>query len=299
MSSIDREVLEEVWGDPWQHARLLADLDRTRGLVDFLARHAPGRSVVEVGCGTGLLSCIAARLGATRVIGIEPTRRHLDARRLVEASGLQDRVRILHGRVEDLEPVPSDLVFSELLNADPFAEGVVPAMAAARPWVGPGGRLAPAFMDLHVVLVAAAEADAESSGAAEIVAELGRRFELEVGHLLQTLEATPARTSTASWVEPRSAPVRALRVELGGGAAVPEAVEIEVHAGRAGRVCGAALWFTAPYDEHLTLHNPPEDPGHWGVLVTHWARAVVLKEGEAMRLRVELQAERGVAVVPA
>lgn len=297
--SIGQDQLEEVWGDPWQHARLLADLDRTRGLVDFLARHAPGRRVVEIGCGTGLLSCIAARMGATSVVGIEPTRRHVDAKRLVQASGLQDKVRILHGRVEDFEPSPADLVFSELLNADPFAEGVVPAMRAGAGWLAPGGLLAPAELELHVALVAAADVDAEATGAAEIVEELGRTWNLNVRPLLETLEATPARTTSASWVELRSAPVLALRVPLGVPERHPESVELELVASQKGRVCGAVIWFSARYDDQLVLANPPQEPGHWGLLVTCWPRAMSLEEGAKVRVRVDLREIPGVAVVPA
>ncbi|MCK6501852.1 class I SAM-dependent methyltransferase [Myxococcota bacterium] len=290
--------LEEVWGDVWEHARLLADRERTRGLVDFLARNAPGRTVVEVGCGTGLLSCIAARLGARSVVGIEPTRRHRDARRLVQASGLSDRVEILHGRVQDLDARPADLVFSELLNAEPFAEGVVPAMRAARDWCRPGGLLAPAQLDLHVCLVAAADVRAEIVGAWDIVDELGQAFQLDVSPILESLEATPPRLFTASSVERRSASVRAVSIDLGVREDPPARVEVDLVATEAGPVCGAALWFSAPYDAELSLANPPEKPGHWGIQVTGWTRPVRLAAGQPLRVLVDLDMTRGVQVTP-
>lgn len=290
--------LEEVWGDVWEHARLLADIDRTRGLVDFLARNAPGRTVVEVGCGTGLLSCIAARMGARSVIGIEPTRRHRDARRLAQASDLADRVEILHGRVQDLVPRPADLVFSELLNAEPFAEGIVQAMRAARAWCLPDGLMAPGRLDLHVCLVAAAQVEAEIVGAWDIVAELGETYDLDVAPILESLEATPPRQFTASFVERRSESVRAISIPLGVPEDPPDQVEVELVASQAGKVCGAAIWFSSPYDDKLTLANPPEDPGHWGIQVTGWTRPLRLAAGQALRVRVELDPVRGVLVTP-
>ena len=52
----------EGFADPWEHVRLLSDAHRNKALLDVLGRHVPGRSVLEVGCGTGLLSLIAARV---------------------------------------------------------------------------------------------------------------------------------------------------------------------------------------------------------------------------------------------
>ena len=87
--------------------------------------------MLEVGCGTGVLSCLAARLGAKRVYAVEPTGLASVARDLAGANGVADRVVVLEGRVEDLDPRPVDFGFSELLNAFPFQEGVLPAMEAA------------------------------------------------------------------------------------------------------------------------------------------------------------------------
>ena len=133
----------EGFADLWEHVRLLSDDGRTDALVRLLERHAPGRRVLEVGCGTGLLSCVAAALGAREVVAVEPTGQADLARQLVHAAGLGDRVEVVEAAIEDLSPRPMDLVFSELLNADPFAEGVVEVSRAARAWLADGGLLAP------------------------------------------------------------------------------------------------------------------------------------------------------------
>ena len=61
------------FANPWEHLRLLSDPDRNQALVTLLERRAPGATVAEIGCGTGLLSLVAARLGAKKVFAIEPT----------------------------------------------------------------------------------------------------------------------------------------------------------------------------------------------------------------------------------
>ena len=52
------------FADPWEQLRLLSDAPRNALLIELLRRRAPGARVLEVGCGTGLLSCAAAALGA-------------------------------------------------------------------------------------------------------------------------------------------------------------------------------------------------------------------------------------------
>lgn len=290
---------DDVWSDSWEHARLLGDSSRTHGMVGFLKRNVPGQRVVEVGCGTGLLSCIAARLGARHVIGIEPSDRWEDAVQMVRDSGLSDRVEILRGRVEDIPPRQADVVFSELLNADPFVEGVLSAMQTASAWRAAGGIIAPYRLDLYIALVAAADVEAEVSGAVSVVGELGRAYDLDVRGLLEHFEATPPRRYVVSFVEQRSKPVLAASIPLGTRAGPPQSREFELVASHNGPVCGAALWFSAPYDDGLVLANPPNDSGHWGVQVSGWTRPIKLGKGQRLRVRVEMDEQHGVQVVPA
>lgn len=293
-----QDTLEQDWGDIWEHLNLLGDTVRTRSLVEFLDRHARGRTVLEVGCGTGLLSCIAARMGATHVYAVEPTRRYRDAVRMVEASGLQDRVTVLHGRIEELEPRPVDLVFSELLNADPFSEGVLSAMDAAARWKAPDGILAPRHLDVHVALVAAANSTAEVDSARDIIEELGRAWKLSVDGLLHSIDAAPNARATVSFAELRSTSSLAWRGWLGTGERPPPRVRTSVTATHSGRVGGAVVWFSAPYDDRLSLDNHPDEGTHWGIYVVSWTRTLQVREGQEVHLELTLDELEGVDVFP-
>ncbi len=60
--------------------------------------------MIDVGCGSGVLSFVAARLGAKRVIGCDLSERAVDIARVnAEALGLDDRVEFRVGNL--LEPV--------------------------------------------------------------------------------------------------------------------------------------------------------------------------------------------------
>ena len=64
----------------------------------------PGDTVIDVGCGSGILSFVAARLGAERVIGTDISVEAVEiARRNAERLGLEDRAEFRSGNL--LDPV--------------------------------------------------------------------------------------------------------------------------------------------------------------------------------------------------
>ena len=59
--------------------------------------------VLDVGCGTGILSMFAAKAGAKMVIGVDMSSIVEHAKKIVEDNGLSDKVTILRGKVEEIE----------------------------------------------------------------------------------------------------------------------------------------------------------------------------------------------------
>ncbi|MFT5683368.1 MAG: SAM-dependent methyltransferase [Myxococcota bacterium] len=263
--------------DPWEHIRLLSDRPRNDRLLELLRRRAPGHSVLEVGCGTGVLSCVAARMGATRVHAVEPSAQAEVARALIAANGLQDQVVLHKAMIEDLEPESVDLAFSELLNAAPFAEGILSASRAASAWV-PNGHLAPSRLEVHVALIREGESAREHRDALKELQRLGADFDLDFGPVAQGLAAPGPYT----YVSPR--------VELASAAALlwaadlkqfddPQDIEISVEVADPGPVGGVAMWFRAVLDEGLEIDNAPGAGGHWGTLIQAWPELVGARSG--------------------
>lgn len=281
-----------VFAEPWEHVRLLSDPHRNAVLLELLQRHAPGRRVLEVGCGVGLWACAAAKLGATRVVALEPTDQWRTARALVRANHLQDVVEIVPCKVEDAEPEPVDLVFSELLNADPFEERVVEAMGAAGAWLAPGGRMAPDLLRVQMALVQADQSAWEHRGATEEVHQLGERLGLDVRPVLDELDSVgPYRYVTAD-VALAGPAVTVIERPLGADPHPRLDVTLEL-TGR-GPFSGVVVWFEGRYDHDLWMDNAPGAAGHWGNLVCTWARPV---RGPKVRVRVTL-GRHGLEVMP-
>ena len=285
-----------LFASPWEHLRLLSDAPRNDALVQLLERRAPGARVLEVGCGTGLLSLVAARLGAVHVVAVEPTPLVEIARQLVADNRLGDRVTVLQGAVQDLVPREVDLAFSELLNADPFMEGVLDAMDAAAGWVAPGGLLAPRHLRVLAALVRAPGSAREARDARRAVAGLEARLGLQLGALADALTDVEPYRYHAGQVELASPPAVVWDLPLGEGAEPDEEVRVDLVPDQPGPVGGAVVWFEATYDDGLVLDNAPGRPGHWGHLVSAWDREVGARAGVPFPVRCVADDEDGVSV---
>jgi SAM-dependent methyltransferase len=278
----------EAFGNPWEHVRLLSDHARNEALIRVLRRRAPGSRVVEVGCGSGLMSCIAARLGARKVYAIEPTPLWEDAARLVRDNGLQDQVEVIAGMVQDLVPREVDFAFSELLNADPFYEGVLDAMEAVAPWVVPTGALAPTRLRVWLALARAPGSAGEARKARGEVRRAAAAFDLEVGHLLSVLECRESYRYHTSTEHPITAAVPVFDLPVGGPERPPASTRVSVRVEEPGPIGGAMVWFEADLDEGIVLSNPPGGEDHWGQLICAWADEMPGVAGTEIQLEVRV-----------
>ena len=101
------------------HYQMLLDEARMRGFAQAIAYNVlEGARVLELGGGTGVLSCFAARQGA-RVWCVERQPELAEtARRLLEDNGVGDRVEVVTADVgQYLPPEPVDFVICEMLHS--------------------------------------------------------------------------------------------------------------------------------------------------------------------------------------
>ncbi|MBA2322293.1 MAG: class I SAM-dependent methyltransferase [Deltaproteobacteria bacterium] len=263
----------EGFADPWEHARLLSDRGRNDALLGLLSRRAPGARVLEIGAGTGLLSCVAARMGAARVLAVEPTERVHDAARLVAVNGLGDIVYVRQGMVEDLPPEPVDLAFSELLNADPFTEGILPAMDAARAWLAPGGYASPSRLRIWMAPVRAVPSASETDVARAEMTRFGEAVGIDVETVLEAVDPS-GMYRYLDEVGPLAGPPQVIwDIALGDGWRPPEACTRRLKVAPGETAGGVVVWFEAEIEPGVWLDNGPGGGGHWGQLVCGWSDA--------------------------
>ena len=112
---------------------VFAPTHTSRTLADALEIE-PGDVVIDVGCGSGVLSFVAARLGAARVYGVDLSPQAVEiARKNAEALGLDDRVEFRVGDLlEPVRDVRADVIIGDV-------SGIPDEIAAVSGWF-PDGR---------------------------------------------------------------------------------------------------------------------------------------------------------------
>ena len=143
------------------HETMLRDAPRTGAYAAALA--TPGflkdKVVLDVGCGTGILSMLAARAGAKKVIGVDLSSMIEQSRKIVDRNGLGDVVTLLQGRMEEVS-LPSaadevDVIVSEWMGYGLYFENMVSSVLHARKeYLAPGGVMMPSHAMLYLEAMA-------------------------------------------------------------------------------------------------------------------------------------------------
>jgi len=162
----DPYITEEV---SWENERYFEEYSRTRIHASMLgdtrrneayaAALKPGtvrdKVVLDVGCGTGILSMLCARNGAKRVYAVEASDMVERARTVFVMNGLADRIVLLHGRVEEVDlPEQVDILVSEWMGVLLLFEGMAHSVLNARDrFLKPGGLILPTMATIFAAPV--------------------------------------------------------------------------------------------------------------------------------------------------
>ena len=131
--------------DLWFHRVMCADDVRVSAYAKAIrAEVKPDDVVLDVGCGVGVLSVLAAKAGARRVYAVDLDDSVHYARRVVVENGVGDRVDVFRGRIQDVElPEKPTLIVADVRGGLPWGVGAAPAWNAARAKAAPHVRTIP------------------------------------------------------------------------------------------------------------------------------------------------------------
>ena len=142
---------------PELHRTMIADEPRTEAYRNFILENQnlfKDKVVLDVGCGTGILSLFCADAGAKTVYAVDQSSEIINkAREIVFRNGKQDLVKLIHGRIQDISlPVSKvDIIVSEWMGYCLLFEAMCDSVIWARDrYLKDGGLMIPAQSTLYI-----------------------------------------------------------------------------------------------------------------------------------------------------
>ncbi|POY72204.1 putative Methyltransferase [Rhodotorula taiwanensis] len=112
--------------------------------------------VLDVGCGTGILSMFAAKAGAKKVIGVDMSNIIDQAQKIVAANGFADTITLIKGKMEEVVlPVDKvDIIISEWMGYFLLYESMLDSVLYARDrYLVPNGLMFPDEATMYLAAI--------------------------------------------------------------------------------------------------------------------------------------------------
>ncbi len=242
------------------HLNMLLDearMDSYRRAIQASVK--PGDVVLDVGCGTGVLSFMACEAGAKRVYAVDSGPIIEAARELAIDNGFADRIEFVEGWSTKIDiPERADVLITETIGSAGLDEGIIAWVADARQrLLRPDAVLLPQRLRLWI---AAAESFDDHALAAD-----WRSPDLPYDY-----KAAQRRAERTLWFADITPEFLLGQPELAADIHFTETLdETTTSAGhlrvdRAGTLHGLACWFDSLLCEGVTVDNlPPREDSSW------------------------------------
>lgn len=266
------------------HRTLLADEVRTNAFRDAIARVVrPGDVVVDIGCGSGILSFFACQAGAAKVYAIDRGGMAGIAQLLSRYTGFADRIAVLRDESTNVElPQPADVLISETLGVLGLDENLLGSVLDARTrLLRPGAAIVPERVTVHIVPVE--------------LPELHARHVAWWGEPRYGLDLRPMRAFASNSIvfvnigaEAHVAePEPVIGVDFSTATSTFVAGRARFKASRPCTLHGFGVWFTSTLAGDITLTNREPGATHWGQAFLPLEEPIALAPGADIDVRLE------------
>eukprot|EP00803_Ostreobium_quekettii_P011398 evm.model.scf_473.2 EVM.evm.TU.scf_473.2 scf_473:2551-3700(-) len=269
------------------HEEMLKDRVRTRGYMQAICNNPhlfKGKTVLDVGCGTGILSLFCAKAGAAAVYGIECSAIADQAVKVVEDNGYSDTVTIVKGKVEEVE-LPCgqvDVIVSEWMGYFLFYESMLDTVIFARDkWLAPDGVMMPDRATLCLVAIEDGDYKHEKIDFWQNVYGFDMRCIRELAilePLVDTVEPEQVNTTTCKVREVDLRTIQKAEVEFSAPFQVTATRNDYIHA----LVAYFDVAFTACHKPVVISTSPKTAATHWKQAVFYLEDTIMISQGEAV-----------------
>lgn len=228
----------------------------------------PGDTVVDLGCGPGILTFMALQAGAGKVYAIEKSDSIRLAEEVARLNGLADRIEFINDNSLDVNlPEKVDVIVSETLGSFALEENTLEFTIDARKrFLKEGGKMIPEGLNLWVAPAQSTKVDSRVSFWRDVyginyspaISEAAAKMAAEDISLNDILSEKPALFSVIDLYE-----VEERQIKTG----------MTFRIARSGMFHGLAGWFTVKLTDDVVFDTSPVSKK------THWKQAFLpLKE---------------------
>jgi type II protein arginine methyltransferase len=268
---------------PVWHFAMVNDSARNDAIeASIAALDLAGKTVVEIGSGTGLIALLFAKYGAARVVTCEMNANLASvASRIIAQTPYAERISIINESstvaiARKLLPKAPDVIFTETLDCGVVGEGFMAIVRDIEEMAGPETLILPRHIVQSAVLI-------ES----ETLAGLNRAgfacgFDLRLLNDFSTGNYFPVHTELhLHRFLSETTKIRAYRYRD-----CPEAMGVNMRAAKSGTVHGVLSWFAADFG-NAVVSNAPGSGSHWHQAFHPLQEEVRVKEGDPLSLLID------------
>ncbi len=279
----------DEYDHPDIHVRMLDDRIRTEAFEKAIASTVrKGDVVADVGCGTGILSLLACRAGASRVYAIDRSQTISQARAIAEANGFGDRITFISGDAFSVElPEKVDGIVSEWLGNGGLEEGMLaPVLSIRDRFLKAGGWMIPKSITLFAAPV-------ESKRAYHWVDYFNKDVYGFDYRLLRTRAANELHFQNFAKEELLAPPVALASMHIASIQSPDVDCSVSFKISRDGDLHGMAGWFTSEIGSGVPMSTAPGWPQtHWSHVFYPVEHAMMVSEGEKIHYRLATKTTR-------
>jgi protein arginine N-methyltransferase 1 len=242
----------------------------------------PGSFVIEIGTGIGVFAVLASRMGARRVVAIEPSDAIAVARMIAKDNG-EPGIEFIQGLSTGVSfAEKADVVVSDLRGVLPLFDGHLQSIVDARErLLAPGGALIPAADTLCVAVVELPHTYGERTPAfsadGTVKLDVMRRF---MTNTWEKVRFKPEQLLT------KAEPWATIDYRTVSGRDVNGTARLTTH--RDGQAHGLAVWFDATLVDGVTFSNAPDQPELvYGAAFFPWPEPVDVRQGATICVRFD------------